>query len=146
MSERMPPKSQRLQAICSAFPIDALYVFGSRAQEIAGGLAGELVQVSKGPSDVDIGVQVRRGERLGAEQRVELTIRLEDLLEVPRVDLVVVQEAEPFLALDIIRGELLYCADPLRQAEYELYVLRRAADLAPFERLRRHLILYESAR
>lgn len=75
-----------------------------------------------------------------------MAIKLEDLLEVNRVDLVVLQEAEPFLALDVIRGEIIYCSDPLSQAEYELYVLRRAADLAPFERQRRQMVLYGKTR
>ena len=52
------------------------------------------------------------------------------------MDLILLPEADPFLALDIIKGELLYCADPDRQAEDELYVLRRAGDLAGFQRER----------
>jgi hypothetical protein len=58
---------------------------------------------------------------------------LEDLLGVGRVDLVSLPEAPPFLAVEIVNGELLYEVDPDRAAEYELYVLRRAGDLAPFE-------------
>ena len=46
-----------------------------------------------------------------------------------------------FLALDVIRGELLFCDDSHAQAEYELYVLGRAGDLAPHERARRELAL-----
>jgi hypothetical protein len=57
------------------------------------------------------------------------------------VDLVVLPEADPFLALDVIRGELLTCADADAQAEDELYVLRRAGDLARFARERWRLIL-----
>ena len=72
---------------------------------------------------------------------VRLATELEDLLGVVRVDLVMLTEAEPFLALDVVRGELLYCVDPDAQAEEELYVLRRPGDLAPHERERRRLIL-----
>lgn len=61
------------------------------------------------------------------------------------MDLVMLPEAEAYLALDVVSGELLYCADAVRQAEYELYVLRRAGDLAPFERERRALLLTGSA-
>jgi hypothetical protein len=63
------------------------------------------------------------------------------LAAAPRVDLVWLPGAEPYLALDVVSGELLHCADPVRQAEYELYVLRRAGDLAPFERERRAFLL-----
>ena len=44
------------------------------------------------------------------------------------------------------RGELLFCADATDQAEYELYVLRRAGDLLPFEHERRDLILKHGGR
>jgi hypothetical protein len=60
---------------------------------------------------------------------------------VGRVDLVILGEADPFLALDIIRGELLYCADKDVEAEEELHVLRRAGDLAPYARERWKQIL-----
>jgi hypothetical protein len=52
---------------------------------------------------------------------VRLANELEDLFEVSRVDLVMLPEADSFMALDIIRGEVLYCTDADEQAEYELY-------------------------
>jgi len=132
-----------LKAIGRRYKITALYVFGSRAEEIAGRVRGQAVSSQYPGSDVDIGVQPATGLRLSAQDRVRLSIELEDLLGVNRVDLVVLPEADPFLALDIIRGELLYCADADAQAEDELYVLRRAGDLAPLERERLALIFGE---
>jgi hypothetical protein len=73
-------------------------------------------------------------------------MELEDLFEVGRVDLVLLPEADPYVALDVIRGELLYTRDPDRQARYELYVLRRAGDLLPFKKERMRMILEEGAR
>jgi hypothetical protein len=78
--------------------------------------------------------------------RVRFTMELEDLFEVGRVDLVLLPEADPYVALDVIRGELLYTQDPDRQARYELYVLRRAGDLLPFKKERMRMILEEGAR
>jgi hypothetical protein len=49
--------------------------------------------------------------------------------------------ADPFLAVEIIRGERLYAEDHLQADEYDLYVLRRAGDLVPLERERQALIL-----
>ena len=66
-------------------------------------------------------------------------IFLEDLLDVSRVDLVNLHEADPFLALEIIRGELLYTKDADDQAEYEIFVLRRAADLIPYKKERERM-------
>lgn len=77
---------------------------------------------------------------------MELTLQLEDLFSAPRVDLVILPEADPYLALDIVRGELLYCADADEEARSQLHVLRRAADLAPFKRERMRMILEEGAR
>jgi len=64
---------------------------------------------------------------------LELLAELEDLLDARRVDLVVLPEAGVFLAIEFMRGELLFCADPDAQAEDELYFLRRAGDLAGYE-------------
>jgi predicted nucleotidyltransferase len=116
----------------------AVYVFGSRAAEIAARVAGVSAHASSAlpadypDSDVDIGVQPTRGTRLSAEQRVRLALELEDLFAVARVDLVVLSEANAPLAAEIVRGELLLCADPDEEAESQLYYLRRAGDLAPF--------------
>jgi predicted nucleotidyltransferase len=125
-----------LGAICDRYGIDALYVFGSRASEVADAMkVGRSLTDSTG-SDVDIGVLPCPEGSLDPAAKVRLMAELEDLLEAGRVDLVSLPEASPFLALEIVRGELLYEADPDRAAEYELFVLRRAADLVPFERER----------
>ncbi len=57
----------------------------------------------------------------------------------------VLAEADPFLSLEIIRGELLYTNDPDRQARHELYILRRAGDLMPFKKERMRMIMEEGA-
>ncbi|HUE96702.1 MAG TPA: hypothetical protein VMN39_08585 [Longimicrobiaceae bacterium] len=48
--------------------------------------------------------------------------------------------------MDVLRGELLFTADPRAQAEHELYLLRRVADLAPFQRERVRSVLRSGAR
>jgi predicted nucleotidyltransferase len=130
------PRQAELRAIAERYRLGAVYVFGSRATEIVKAMAGETVESGLPASDVDIGVQPATIGCLAARDRVGLAADLEDLLAVGRVDIVVLPEADPFLALDVIRGELLYCADRDLQAEEELHILRRAADLAPFARER----------
>jgi hypothetical protein len=49
-------------------------------------------------ADLDVGVRPVLGRRLSAQDRVRLMIELEDLLDVKRVDLVILPEADPFLA------------------------------------------------
>lgn len=92
-----------------------------------------------GPSDLDVGV--KPAGLLPVRRKVELAVALEDLFDVGWVDLVALPEADPFLAVNIIRGERLLADDAYLADEYELYVLRRAADLLPFERARQRLIL-----
>lgn len=130
-----------LEAIAQRYRVQALYVFGSRSEEIAGRVYDQATPCQYPDSDVDIGVLPMAGHRLGAKERVRLTIELEDLLDVNRIDLILLPEADPFLAVNVIRGELLYSADPDVQAEYELYVLRRAGDLAYYARVRMDHIL-----
>jgi len=62
------------------------------------------------------------------------------MVDIGRIDLVVLPEADPFLAANIIRGERLFPHDANAADEYELYILRRAGDLAPLERERQSLI------
>jgi predicted nucleotidyltransferase len=137
-----------LARMAADFGLVDIYVFGSRAKEIAHRLSADAVSAAPSipKSDVDIAVRPRFGVALSPRERVDVTIALEDLLEVSRVDLVVLPEADPFLALDVIRGELLYTADPDDQARYELFVLRRAGDLMPWKKERMRMILEEGAR
>lgn len=138
-----------LAELASGLGVQEVYVFGSRAREIAARLRGsppEETRSSGDGADVDVGIRPRPGVRLGASQRVALALALEELLDASRVDLVVLPEAGAFLALAVVSGELLYCESPRDQAEYELYVLRRAGDLLPLERARRDAILRQGAR
>lgn len=105
----------------------ALYLFGSR---------GRREETER--SDVDVGILWRE------ERTLRDVLEFEDDLERRlglKVDLVDAGRANAFLALDIIRGERVFCADPDRGDEFELYVMRRAGDLAPFERERRRRLL-----
>jgi predicted nucleotidyltransferase len=139
-------KAERLSDLARAFRIADIYAFGSRAAEIAAMIInGEALQCASS-SDVDIGIRPKQGLKPSTQDLVNLTVELEDLFGVPRVDLVLLPEADPFVALDIIRGELLYTEDPLDQAHYELFVLRRAGDLLPWKRERIDMILRGTAR
>jgi hypothetical protein len=110
---------KRFIDLCKQHGIEIIYCFGSNA-----GAIKELVEegrqqkrrLLKG-SDVDIGIKPSK-----------------------YFDLVVLPEADPCLAANVIRGERLYCSNDHEADEYELYILRRAGDLAPLERERMSLI------
>jgi hypothetical protein len=71
-----------------------------------------------------------------------MAVELEDLLNAGRVDLITLGDADPFLSANVIRGERLFCNDHYAADEYELYILRRAGDLADFERERIDRIMH----
>ncbi len=137
----MNTRFAQLQGICTRFGVALLYVFGSRAQEVLDWLEARQPALTPGPSDVDIGAKALSGRQWKLQDKVELALALEDLLGVYRVDLVNFDDADPFLAANIVRGERLFAVDELQADEYDLYVLRRAGDLAPLQRERIALIL-----
>jgi predicted nucleotidyltransferase len=131
----------QLEALAKQYQLVAIYTFGSRAKEIAARLAGEAIEAEYTISDVDIGVLPTDRIHLTAKDKVRLMASFEDLFTVPRVDLIVLPEAPTFLALDIVRGELLFTSDSDAEADYQLYILRCAGDLASWELERRRMVL-----
>jgi len=132
--------SLKLKKICRRYSIDTIYSFGSRGMELklfANG-AGNIDR-SKA-SDFDIAVKITPQKSLSVRQKSQLTIDLEELFQLTKLDLVVINEADPFLAANIIRGERIFCRDEYLADQYELYVLRRAGDLIPLERERLQII------
>lgn len=103
------------------------YLFGSRAR-----------REEREGSDVDLAVYC--GKPLDVDALTELEGELERAtgLSVQVIDLA---QAPAFLALDAIRGERIFERDARRLDELDLYVLRRAGDLAPFEHERRRRLL-----
>lgn len=138
----MHDRIESLKKLCERYGIAILYAFGSRAKEVAAWTEGRISQLSDSVSDIDIGVKMT-GSMFSIRQKVELASALEDLFGCRRVDLVVLDEADPFLAFEIIRGERLYAIDDVEADEYDLYVMRRAGDLLPLERERAGLVLGE---
>ena len=100
-----------LCALARQYELAVVYAFGSRAAEVAARVTGEGVKADCPESDVDIGVLPLPGYALPVEDRVGLMQALEDLFGAARVDLVILPEAPPYLALDVVRGKLLYVGD-----------------------------------
>jgi predicted nucleotidyltransferase len=136
-------RKESIEKICKDFAIDILYVFGSRSKEVVDLITDETLTLSQGLSDVDIGVRLIPGKKLTVKEKSLLSIALENLFGVTRVDLVILSDADPFLAANIIRGERLYAGDEYRADEFELYIMRRAGDLVPLENERERLIFKE---
>jgi predicted nucleotidyltransferase len=136
-------RKETIENLCKDFGIDILYAFGSRSKEVAVLLTDETLTLSKRLSDVDIGVRLIPGKKLTVKEKSLVCILLEDLFGATRVDLVILSDADPFLAANIIRGERLYAKDEYLADEHELYIMRRAGDLVPLESERERLIFKE---
>ena len=139
-AHRQAGRTDSLSGLCRQHAVATVYAFGSRAREVREWLDGDAAAQLSGPSDIDIGARPIPGIQWGVDDKVRLVIALEDLFGCRRVDLVVLPEADPFLAAEIIRGERLFSRDEYEADEYDLYVLRRAGDLIPLERERLALI------
>jgi len=137
----MGKRIQDMEEICKDYNVIALYVFGSRADEILRALEDEAYLLKPSESDLDIGTLTQ--SPLSIEDKVSLTLDLEKLLNAPRVDLFLLKETDAFLAANIVRGTRVYAADSYIADEYELFVLGRAGDLADLERARIAMVLQE---
>ena len=129
----------RLASLADEFNLQVIYAFGSRAKEIFHIIHQEKHLPVAAKSDLDIGI--KPGKPLTVQEKVKIAIIFEDLFDVPKVDVVEISEAPITLALEIVQGELLYACDENFEAEYQLYIMSRAADLMPFERLKQKTIL-----
>jgi len=129
----------QLRELADKYSIQIIYAFGSRAKEALDLVEGTVDSLSPEASDLDIGIKPKR--KLTVEEKVEIALAFEDIFNVSRVDLVVIPEAPTFLALEIVKGELLYAKDSTYEAEYQLYIMRSAAELIPYERMKQKMIL-----
>lgn len=130
---------ERIGGIASQYGLQIIYAFGSRANEASDLVENRIEHLSCTPADLDIGVKPDRP--LTVEEKVKIAILFEDLFDVPRVDLIVLSDAPIFLALEIVTGEILYMQDSTYEAEYQLYIMRMAADLLPYERMKQRMIM-----
>ncbi len=127
--------------ICRRHGVRSLYLFGSRARESVEWLRGDRPLMAAGGSDLDVAVLPDPARWWDIQAKVRFAAQLEGFFGVGRVDLGVLPEMDPFVVAEAIDGERVFAQDSDLADEYELYVLRRAADLAPFERHRINVIL-----
>jgi predicted nucleotidyltransferase len=135
----MTSVQEKIKSLAREYRLLVIYTFGSRAREAKKMAEGSRKALVSSLSDLDTGILP--AGRLSVEEKVRIGLSLEDIFGVLRVDVVVLSEAPPFLAFEIVQGEILYAEDPDFEAEYQLHVMRVASDLLPFEREKRAMIL-----
>ena len=130
---------EQIQKFALQHRIQIIYAFGSRAKEALAFIEGKTAGFSPGPSDLDLGI--KPSKPLNVEEKVKIAIFFEDFFRLPRVDVVAIPEVPVLLALEIVTGEIMYVEDPTYEAEYQLYIMKMAADLLPHERTKQSMIM-----
>lgn len=124
-------RSRLLDAACRRHGVAAVYLFGSRAEDGKRALAGEPVAATG--SDLDVGV-LFADPRFDPRVLARLQVDLDAVFDPLRVDLVPLQRLDALFQFEAIDGHRVAAPDPLAADEYELVVMRRAAELLPIER------------
>ena len=141
MTRSTPDLASAFADLCRSNDFIAVFAFGSRANEIAARLRCEGPRSISPESDLDLGILPPHEADFNVQRIVRFALAAEELFGLARADIVDLRKAPPYLALDAIRGERVYCADDFQAANFELFVLRRAGDLAFHERERRRMLL-----
>lgn len=126
-----PEALAELERLSERYGVQAVYLFGSRADDGLARLRGETV--SGEGSDLDVGV-ARLAPRLHPFERGGLHVELDDLFEPLDVDLVMLDEVDPLFRFEAIDGHRIWAADGERVDSWELVVMRRAPELLPIQR------------
>ena len=124
-------KARELDAACRRHDVLVLYLFGSRTDGGLARLAGRSVDPPG--SDLDVGVVFRTPD-IDHHRLSSLQVALEDVFDPLRVDLVPLQRVDALFQFAAISGHRVFHSDSRRADEYELLVMRRAAELAPIQR------------
>jgi hypothetical protein len=130
----MNRRYERLDQICHQFGVAILYAFGGQAKIVQDYVEGRIGKLPSGTSEVDIGVKILPGRKLPIIEKINLSLALEDLFDCDRVPLVFLNEIDPFLVDEIIRGECLFCRYEYGGDKYDPHILGRAKDLTPQKR------------
>jgi predicted nucleotidyltransferase len=121
----------RLNDICREHGLLSVYLFGSRADDGLRRLQG--LQVAGAGSDLDVGVFFQ-SRQLDVRRLGVLQIALEEIFGPLRVDLVPLDRVDPLFQFRAVDGHRVAATDSTAADERELEVMRRAADLLPFQR------------
>ncbi|NSW83242.1 MAG: nucleotidyltransferase domain-containing protein [Syntrophothermus sp.] len=123
---------EKLSKICRKYGVALLYLFGSQQDQGLALLSGEKCEPRDALSDIDVGVVIKGGLP-PAYPRAKLYARiyneLEELFRPFRLDLTFLQENHSVFQLEAVaRGQCVYAESEEFRENYEMSILRRAAD------------------
>lgn len=123
---------QKIEQMSRKYQLKALCVFGSRSAETLRALRDDPYEFQSSQSDLDIGVLTH--SPFSVNDKVNLRLELEEVFDLPRVDLCILQDVDAFLGANIIRVERVYAEDSYLADEYELFILGYAGELIEIKR------------
>jgi len=124
-------KIEKLRDICQKYNIALVYIFGSQKENSLKLLNGEKVDIKDPLADIDVGIVFSQHiESIPDRHKVYSNIYndFEDLFLPYHLDLVFLQECHSVFQTEALLGICVYSISEEFKDEYEMMVLRRAAD------------------
>ena len=124
-------KIEKLRDFCQKYNIALVYLFGSQKENSLKLLNGEKVDIKDPLADIDVGIVFSQDiESIPDRHKVYSNIYndFEDLFLPYHLDLVFLQECHSVFQTEALLGICVYSISEEFKDEYEMMVLRRAAD------------------
>ena len=122
---------KELRDICQKYNIALVYLFGSQKENSLKLLNGEKAEINDPLADIDVGIVFSQDiESIPERHKVysNLYNDLEDLFLPYHLDLVFLQECHSVFQTEALLGICVYNISEEFKDEYEMMILRRAAD------------------
>jgi hypothetical protein len=137
----LPLKLAQIKDICQHYDIALVYLFGSQKDLAYQMLLGQKVEIKDPLADIDLGL-VFKNQSVVADFHshprslhlprhilyADLYNKLTDLFLPYPLDLVFLQEGHSLFQLEAIKGICIYAISEAFKDDYEMMILRRAAD------------------
>ena len=124
-------KIEKLRDFCQKYNIALVYLFGSQKENSLKLLNGEKVDIKDPLADIDVGIVfIHSIEDIPERYKIYSNIYndFEDLFLPYHLDLVFLQECHSVFQTEALLGICVYSISEEFKDEYEMMVLRRAAD------------------
>ena len=122
---------KKIRDICQKYNIALVYLFGSQKENSLNILNEEKVDIKDPLADIDVGIVFSQHiESIPDRHKVysNIYIDFEDLFLPNHLDLVFLQECHSVFQSEALLGICVYSISEEFKDEYEMMVLRRAAD------------------
>jgi len=124
-------KLERLKKICQKYNIALAYLFGSQKENALRILEDKDVSINDPLADIDVGI-VFSYDIENVKERYKLYgdiyNELEELFKPYPLDLIFLQESHSVFQVEALKGICIYSVSEEFKANYEMMILRRAAD------------------